>query len=707
LVLEHDAREAEREARALRAAGFAVTCERVDSEPAFTACLESGTYDLVLSDYSLPAFDGMRALQMLRARGLDVPFVLVSGELGEETALECVKLGAADCVLKGHFDRLAAAVERALRDAGERRQRALAEAALRQSELKLRALVENARDLTGAVDLGAVLTRIVERTAKVLACDVVGLFGDGASLLDRLLAQYGISPDLLAAAEALRFARGEPFGGLLQRRETIRIADAETDTASYAALLRRFRLRSAVVTPVHTRGTHFGGLVAATSALRPFDREQVDLCEAVARQIAAALDATELQRKQREEAQIAAALARVGQELMASVDQSTLLARLCRVTTEVLGCDVAYTLMLSDDRRTFITVASYGGSAEQHEILPSISVPQRAFEAVVEHAAPDEVVEYERARHAHPLPSELRDIPGLCAALALRLLRGTELIGVHVAGNRAGHAGFAGLHRRIARGIAELASLALDHARVVHQLEDANRLKSDFLATVSHELRTPLDVIVGYNDLLLDEAFGPLTTDQHTTLERIGGSARELLELIGATLDVSRLETGRAALNLQEIDTPAVLRAVQVETQMLRDKPGVESRWRIDERLPPLYSDAVKIKVLLKNVIANAMKFTDHGSVTVAAAAHDGWLELSVSDTGIGMSQDTQAVIFEPFRQGDSSTPRRHGGVGLGLYIVSRLLSLLGGRIEVESTLGCGSTFRMWIPVRCTSPSSL
>ena len=103
--------------------------------------------------------------------------------------------------------------------------------------------------------------------------------------------------------------------------------------------------------------------------------------------------------------------------------------------------------------------------------------------------------------------------------------------------------------------------------------------------------------------------------------------------------------------------------------------------------------------MLLKNLIANAVKFTDHGSVTVSATACDGWMEFSVADTGIGMSAETQAVIFEPFSQGDSSTTRRHAGVGLGLYIVSRLLELLSGRIEVDSTPGGGSTFRIWIPI--------
>ena len=224
---------------------------------------------------------------------------------------------------------------------------------------------------------------------------------------------------------------------------------------------------------------------------------------------------------------------------------------------------------------------------------------------------------------------------------------------------------------------------------------------------MSHELRTPLNVIIGYNELLLDEVFGTLSPEQAASLDRVGTSARELLELISATLDISRLETGRAALNLQDIDLVELLNEVEAETRALREKPGVESVWRIAPDLPRLQSDAVKLKVLLKNLIANAVKFTDHGSVTISVAARGDWLECTVADTGIGMSAETRAIIFEPFRQGDSSTTRRYGGVGLGLYIVSRLLALLSGRIDVESQLGKGSTFRVSIPLDALSPARL
>ncbi len=536
LLLEDDASDAELAARALTAAGFAVSFDRVETEAAFNAALARGGYDLVLSDYNLPSFNGLRALEIFRASGIDLPFVLVSGALGIDKAVESIKLGANDYVMKGHLERLAPAVRGALRDAAERRQRARA-----------------------------------------------------------------------AAAETERVQR------LLQ-----------------------------------------------------------------------------------DEAYVAGALAKVGEELISSRYVPALLERLCRVTAEVLHCAVSYTFIVHEDSGTLSAVAAHGEMAERWETIRALDV--RMIPGVAEEFRRGGLV---RHGAAGEVPSVLRNAFALTDSISVPLWCGEQLTGIQIAGMRDGGE-FTARDERVARGIAQLASLAVENARLVEQLENANRLKSDLLATMSHELRTPLNVILGYNELLLDEVFGTLTPEQAASLDRVGMSARELLELINATLDISRLETGRAALALEDIDPAALLQDIESETRALREKPGVESVWRIVPNLPRIRSDLVKLKVLLKNLIANAIKFTDHGSVTIAAQARDGWIEFSVADTGTGMSSETQAVIFEPFRQGDSSATRLHGGVGLGLYIVSRLLEMLSGRIEVESAVGVGSTFRVRIPVNAT-----
>jgi signal transduction histidine kinase len=215
---------------------------------------------------------------------------------------------------------------------------------------------------------------------------------------------------------------------------------------------------------------------------------------------------------------------------------------------------------------------------------------------------------------------------------------------------------------------------------------------------MSHELRTPLGIILGYTDLLLEDTFGQLGEQQTDSLRRIDRSARELLDLITAVLDLSRLEAGRLPLVTQETQVARLLQELQTETQQIQEQTQLLFVWKVEESLPSLYTDPGKLKIVLKNLIGNAGKFTKEGSITVAARNHLGGVEVRVTDTGMGIPQEALGMIFEPFRQIENPATRQYGGTGLGLYIVKRLLELFGATITVESEVGRGSTFRVWLP---------
>jgi signal transduction histidine kinase len=234
--------------------------------------------------------------------------------------------------------------------------------------------------------------------------------------------------------------------------------------------------------------------------------------------------------------------------------------------------------------------------------------------------------------------------------------------------------------------------------RAKEEAEAADRAKTEFLATMSHELRTPLNTIWGYTQLFLSEALGALTSDQLEVLRRVDKNAKELLDLISAVLDVSRLEAGRLPVDLREVRVAELLQEVEAETQEIREQTSVASVWKVQKGLPPLCTDPGKLKVVIKNLIGNAVKFTEKGSITVDVHSYSSGIEIDVIDTGVGISADELAVIFEPFRQLESAKTRRFGGTGLGLHIVKRLLELLGGRITVESEVGRGSTFHVRVP---------
>jgi signal transduction histidine kinase len=241
--------------------------------------------------------------------------------------------------------------------------------------------------------------------------------------------------------------------------------------------------------------------------------------------------------------------------------------------------------------------------------------------------------------------------------------------------------------------------MALRTARVVEQLEQANHFKSEFVASMSHELRTPLNVIIGYHDLLLEGAFGAVADEQADVIRRADSSARELLDLINATLDLSRFDAGRMPVHLEKVSIDRLVADVARDIAHVRAKESVQVNLHVDKGLPQLLTDPVKARMVLKNVLHNAVKFTDEGTVSLNAAVRDGGVDFRVVDSGIGIPESALDTIFEPFQQADPSITNRYGGAGLGLYIVRRLLGMLGGTIRVESQVGQGSVFTVRLPL--------
>jgi signal transduction histidine kinase len=230
------------------------------------------------------------------------------------------------------------------------------------------------------------------------------------------------------------------------------------------------------------------------------------------------------------------------------------------------------------------------------------------------------------------------------------------------------------------------------------QLQEMNRLKSEFLANVSHELRTPLNAISGYTELIHEGVYGTTTDEQREALAGIEESSRNLLTLINQILDLSKVESGKVELYVTDVPIHDVVNAVVSEVQPLaKDRP-----FRVAARCPSrlvVKTDAAKVKQILTNLVSNAIKFTERGSVTVELrGADDGGCVIAVRDTGIGIRPEDQALIFEEFRQVDGSSTRKYSGTGLGLAIARRFAGLLGGSITVDSAVSVGSTFTLRLP---------
>jgi signal transduction histidine kinase len=406
-------------------------------------------------------------------------------------------------------------------------------------------------------------------------------------------------------------------------------------------------------------------------------------------------------RVQREEAQVAAALLHVTGTLGVHIDQPDLLQRVNQLAREHLQCGWSATLLWDERRAAFrVHAVADGREPEWRDMVREIELP---LDVVPLFAAcrTAELIEIADARQSPLVPRELMERLNIRSALVTPIVRGDDVVGIvaHGQGRDGAPGPYTAKQRRLAIGIAQATAVALENARLIADLHAASRLKSEFVATMSHELRTPLNVITGYTDLLVEGAFGTLTADQQDTVARIRRSAFELLDLVNATLDLGRLESGRHDVECAGIDVGGLFDELDREVEAVVP-PAVRLRWVVEPGAGQLFTDRAKVKTILKNLVGNALKFTADGTVDVRAARRPDGVALVVRDTGIGIAPADLPVIFDMFRQVDGSATRRFGGVGLGLHIVRRLAGLLGGSVAVESTPHVGSTFTVILPRR-------
>ncbi len=398
----------------------------------------------------------------------------------------------------------------------------------------------------------------------------------------------------------------------------------------------------------------------------------------------------------REEAETAAALTAVGQLLSAHLDAPDMLERVNRFAVETLGCTSSETYAWDDARRTYRMIATVG-------LAPDVATELKQLEFGVESTPlvarfqDGEIVELADTRHQSLVPPEIMAYFGVTSSMYAPILRGDAVIAVLGYAWNGRRGPFSTRERRLALGIAHATAIAMQNARLIRDLQAASRLKSEFVATMSHELRTPLNVIMGYSDLLADGDAGPLLPAQRELLDATRRSAVELLALVNATLDLNRLDAGHDPVEVAQVSLPEVFAEVAAELAALRSR-DVQVRWQPGPAGRRVATDRVKLKTVLKNLVGNALKFTDVGTVEVGATVSPGSFTVTVRDTGIGIPADQLPVIFDMFRQVDGSSTRKHGGVGLGLHIVKRLVDTLGGTVTVESAPGAGAVFTVVLP---------
>jgi signal transduction histidine kinase len=318
-----------------------------------------------------------------------------------------------------------------------------------------------------------------------------------------------------------------------------------------------------------------------------------------------------------------------------------------------------------------------------------------------------EPVQIRDVAHDRTYRSRVREILlrlGYRSSLAIPLLRENRLLGGLIM-NRRTAGDFEPRVIELLKTFATQSALAIQNARLFREIADksrelevASRHKSEFLANMSHELRTPLNAIIGFSEVLAEEMFGGVNTKQAEYLADILESGRHLLSLINDILDLSKIEAGRMELDLADFSLPS---AIENAVTLIRERAhrrGITLDRALDDRVGAVRADERKVKQVLLNLLTNALKFTPEGGrISVQACVRGGAAEVRVTDTGIGISPQDQATVFEEFRQ-VGTMAKKVEGTGLGLAISRKFIELHGGKIWVTSEVGVGSTFGFTLP---------
>jgi signal transduction histidine kinase/HAMP domain-containing protein len=563
-------------------------------------------------------------------------------------------------------------------------------------------------------DVQPVLTVVAERAARLCEAEDAIIFRVQGDYHQRA-AKFGSIP---APDFPVPITRGFPGGRAIIDRQTIHIHDIEavldTEYQDVKAIQKEIGQRTVLATPLLREGISIGAIVIRRLQVRPFSEKQIALLRTFADQAVIAIENVRLfQELEFRNAEITESLEQqtATSEILGVIASSrsdlqpvyqTILQNITRL------CESNIAALFLFDGELLSTAASYGTTAEFAEHLRN-SHPRPSHETTTRLAALERrtvhVLDLLSDPSFTPTPLEFYQKENVRTVISVPLLRESSLVGVITTWRRQTRA-FTDKQIALLKTFADQAVIAIENVRLFQeiqeknlQLETANRHKSQFLANVSHELRTPLNSIIGFTRIVLRRSEGKLEALQKENLQKVLISSDHLLNLINELLDLAKIEAGRMEAFAEIFKLDDIVRMATTTVEPLLRNGRVKLLTDIAPDIPPLKTDRDKLKQSVINLLSNAVKFTENGEVKVAAWRENGSLKLTVSDTGIGMSQEALRYIFDEFRQADMSSTRRYGGTGLGLAIVKKFINLMGGEIVVESEEGKGSKFTITLPM--------
>ena len=654
LIVDDVPDDAELVAVQMKQQGIKFFWKHVDNVKRLKDALNDEHWDAVITDYAMPGFDGIEALRIVNEYDEDLPVIMVSGTIGEDVAVEAMKKGVTDYLMKNNLLRLGQAVLREIKDAEIRKQHKKAREALVQSEEKFRLLVEHA-------PVGISISNLDGKFQAVnkAYCDIIGYSNN--ELLNMTFMELTVEEFRKSTIMTIDKLFEERIEEERVEKQYIRKDGKIIDVVIHTAIKR----------DADGKPEYLIGLLQDIT-----ETKKEEKVKSVIYNIANATDKTQ---------NLNEFIVEVKNELSKVIDTNNFYVALYEKETDTITLP-----FIKDEKDKFSSFPS-GNSITAYVIKtkkPLLATKETVNELT--QSGKIEIVGY---------PSEVW--------LGIPLKSKEEVIGVLALQSYVDKNAYNTSDINMLEMVSHQVSISierkkaeLDLREALEKAEESDRLKSAFLSTISHELRTPLNAILGFSELINGDMEKNEIVDY---VELINKSGQLLFEIIEDILDVTDIESGKSKVTKEEFNIDSVLQDLYSEIESIQAKEKkqhlkIKYNSPADSKDIACFTNRPKFNKILILLLKNAIKFTDEGYVEYGFKPEKEELVFYVKDTGIGISEDEQDIVFKEFRQVDDSHTRKYGGIGLGLTLVKKLTELLDGRVWFDSVPGEGSVFYFSLP---------